>query len=1352
MNRIYYSAFCLCASIIFSKVSTAQHPNWAALMRSDSLSLFEMEQLHNAHWPKRPGQKGQGFKQFERFKSLHEGRLTDIGKPVSGEDVLRQWEELKTFNGNRSIAGNWQSLGPILDDVTTRDHIEGVGRVSCIAFHPTDANIIFAGAPAGGLWRSYDGGSSWSSNTDWLPTLGIASIAFNPENPQIVYLGTGDYDASDSPGMGVMKSEDGGETWEFVNTGIASLMVPCIRFEPGSNDLWACTNDGLYESTDEGATWTMISEFSNDFEDLEFHPTDANTAYATAQGKLYITHDGGVEWDTQSAVVGTGQRMLVEVTEAAPDVVYILKTGTYEFSGFYKSSDMAASFIEMSDEPNIMGWAADGSSSGGQAWYDLCFEADNMDSNTVYAGGIRLKKSTDAGTTWTDINPNYVHVDQHYLEMNPHNHDLFACNDGGLYHYVDNTEWLDISKHIVNGQIYQLGQSPHNPNHTLTGFQDNGTAEYDGVFWRRRGGGDGFECAYDHSETGYRYGSIYYGAIYRTTPEVVNQKICGDEELGINEEGAWNTPYKLHPADTTGNTLFVGLKNVWRCINIKEPEKDSIDWKRVSNNLGGNNSIDLNEIEISMSNPNIVYATEPSKKLFITHNALADSVIWTNLSNSLPSYLVAINAIETHPTDTNVVYICFHNDVYKSLDQGLTWILLSENLPDISTNTMVIDTSSYSNEGLYVGTDMGVYYIDTTMTEWINFSEGLPISSRITELEIFYGSTPSQHRLKASTYGRGLWESDLYSAETNNFPAVASIAASNSTTEAFSNFDVNILFYRSLSETDVSGFDALSDIEAYNAEVMSISGGPSNYTATIQPNIYGEIKLVVPGGAATDVLYGLETFHSDTLRMYYLPAPSTLGPDGPGGVGEAETVAFWLRADMSANGTQGTVQQWTDVMGNNYSAEQANMSERPALLVNGINGNPALQFDGINDYLSLEDVVPGRSMSAYMMVETDSIGFNQHGWFASARSENGYLMHPWKESTQYHGDVYDLEGESSGASSFYIGDAAAPHIYGFIYQQDDYHQTMQQVFDDNYYPNNGVDLGQRNNTTPIEEIRIGWDYEERFGKGRIAEHFVYREKLQTSHHRIVSNYMAAKYGIDMGPLTLYNHDAQNQEVIGIGRENEYDYHPVAQGKQNIRIMNATNLSDGDYLLIGTDNASMVILPELYPILTPRTERTWAFTETGDVGVVTIRIATSEFDNFQDLGIIIMEGDEFVTGGTAMWYPLLIQGPVLEAQIDFPSSGVFTIGQQPVVSVANLDYATATIYPNPANEVLNVQLHNAWPEQWQVEVRNAIGQLVHITMTQGKISTIDVSTFASGIYVVDVRVDGRVVMRQKLMIE
>ncbi|MEO0405519.1 MAG: hypothetical protein AAF193_11665, partial [Bacteroidota bacterium] len=359
----------------------------------------------------------------------------------------------------------------------------------------------------------------------------------------------------------------------------------------------------------------------------------------------------------------------------------------------------------MSDSPNILAWSASGDQGGGQAWYDLCLTADPNDENTVYVGGIRMKKSVDGGTTWLDIQNNYLHVDQHWLEFNPHNDVLFLANDGGMYRYDNGTDWVDISDGIVTAQIYKLGQSPHSPVKTMCGFQDNGTSEFTGSVWSRRGGGDGFECAYDPTDDEWYFNSLYYGRIYRTGPNIQNQQICGLDVLDVNEEGAWSAPYLLSRYDS--NTLFSGLKNVWRSRNIKTPVFEDIVWEKISDNLGNDNASNLNNLEESRADSNMVWCSKGVRRIYLTTNALApvEDVVWQDLSNNLPWLNLPVTAIETHPTDPSTLYIGFNSLVYKSTDMGETWEEWETGLPGVAVNDILYDVMS--DEGLYVGTDLG---------------------------------------------------------------------------------------------------------------------------------------------------------------------------------------------------------------------------------------------------------------------------------------------------------------------------------------------------------------------------------------------------------------------------------------------------------------------------------------------------------------------------------------------------------------------------------------------------------------------------------------------------------------------
>jgi hypothetical protein len=1352
MNR---STFFVLISCCIAQVAIAQsntHPSWVDLTQNRAITFESLKQQHDSVWTVRPTERGQGFKQMERYFALYNSRLNSQGIPYSGEEIIRQWEEVRGYSAQRSLSGNWQPLGPILDANTTRDHIEGVGRTSCTAFHPTDPNILLCGTPAGGIWKSNDGGNWWTSNTDWLPTLGVSALLFDPTNPQIIYAGTGDRDASDSPGMGVLKSTDGGETWEFMNAGIESYFINTLRYQNSTGWIWACTNEGIFYSPDQGLTWVQSSSNTINYKDMEFHPTNDQTIYATGGGRLYISYDGGVEWDYIMQVLGTGARMCVDVSPAAPDNVYVLKTGTTEFSGFYLSTDAGQTFVEQSDSPNIMGWAADGSSSGGQAWYDLCLSVDPLDAQVVYVGGIRMKKSVDAGVTWVDINPNFLHVDQHESQFSPVTHELYLNNDGGIYRYANHNEWIDISHGIINGQIYQLGQSINSPNNTLTGFQDNGTAEFNGLLWKRRGGGDGFECAYDHLNDITRYGSIYYGDIYRTNANVVNQKICGIDVLNINESGAWNTPYLLDRTDTTGNTMFVGLKNVWRSTNIKVNALDEMVWVRISNNLGGNNTTDINEMEHCSANPNIFYASEGSRKLFRTSDVYSENPTWVNLSNDLPVFNAPVNAIETNPLDSNVVYICFETNVYKSMDRGETWENLTSNLPDVTMNCMVLDTTDSGIEALYVGSDMGVWYKDSTMTDWLPFNEGMPLSARVTELEIYYSPSAGQHRLKASTYGRGLWESDLYSTSIQVFPPVCAIEQLMNTVEVYGNFEVSVRFANGLSDTDMSDFDDLNDLDVINATVNTITGGPSNYVVNLTPSAFGPIHIVVPASVALTIDNNLGNLPSDTLRLISLPAPALLGPDGPGGVGDASSLHLWLRADVNTTTNMGNVSIWGDVYGNGNVALENENNRMPALMLdeNGIGGRTAIAFDGDDDRLVAEDIPSGRSMSAYCIAECPEISFNEHGWFASARMPNGYLLHPWKNEEQFHAEVLDNNEGYSGTNTFYIGDASAPHMYGLLYEQDDIYQTMQTLFDDHIQYLPGVNIGERIDNALIN-INIGRDFGDRYGEGMIGEEILYGERLMPVANRIVTNYLASRYGIDLGPLSLYHHPEQPLEVIGIGMEGPHDRHLEARGLSQIHLSNAQSLTNGDYLLIGQDDDSFNMTNNAYPFLSERIEKTFGFTETGDCGTITISLSASLFNQTEGLGIIYTADDQFSINSALVFVPLVLDGNDLTASFDLPNEGIFTIGYAPELTVDPLLQAKMNLYPNPADHTIQLNLVDCEPEHALWMLLDASGRLVAQGALQRGVNTLSVEQLPAGVYHLRANLDGKQVLQSKVVI-
>jgi len=688
---------------------------------------------------------------------MMQNRISPDGRMPAADEVLKAYNAFVSQNDNSTaLSGTWTSLGPS----EIGGGYEGLGRINAIAFHPTDPNIVYIGAPAGGLWFSNDGGNQWSTTTDVLPTLGVSAIAIDPLNPATIYIGTGDRDAGDAPGVGVMKSIDNGATWQLSNTGMDNRIVGDLLIDNVNPQiLYAGTTSGLFKSIDGGSSWSLKENGA--FKDLAFKPGNNDILYGTQSGAFYRSTDAGENWTMITDGLAGGARGVLAVTPANPEIVYfMLSKGDNGFQGLYRSLDAGITFTEMSDSPNIMDWSCDGSGSGGQAWYDLALVADRFNANIIYAGGVNVWKSTNGGANW-QVNGHWyggcsvpeVHADQHIFTVNPVNNRIYIGNDGGIYWTANGGAlWNEITTGLVITQSYKIGQSATLEDMLVSGHQDNGTYQLNGDTWSAIGGGDGMECAIDQTDPNYRYSTVYYGSIDRHKG-TQSAQIAGNGTNGITEEGAWVTPFIIDENDP--NIMFIGYKNVWRSVNIKNNAASGVKWKKISTINTGN----LDVLEQSPVNTNILYASSAGS-LYICNNALQDEPTWLNISSQLLSSS-SISDIEASPFEENTVYLIQDKRIFKSTDKGLNWSEITGGLPAIHYSGIVYYKNS--QEGLYVCSDAGVYYKDQSLADWILFSNGLPAAARATELEIYYDSVSiAGDRIKAGTFGRGMWKSEMY--------------------------------------------------------------------------------------------------------------------------------------------------------------------------------------------------------------------------------------------------------------------------------------------------------------------------------------------------------------------------------------------------------------------------------------------------------------------------------------------------------------------------------------------------------------------------------------------------------------
>ncbi len=745
LNRITAVIFFLSISLFGLSQS------WVNIMLDSNYSLSQKSHAFKTYWANKEIEKGKGYKQFKRNEYFLQNRLNEDGKfEIKSDRVIDYWKIQKQINQQKGIgtAGEWVQLGPF-----GPANGSGSGRINTIDFHPTNANIILVGAPSGGIWRSTNGGNSWSTNTDDLASIGISDIKFAPSNGNIVYAATGDRDGGDTYTHGILKSTDGGIHWTLTNWNYPysyRRKTYKLLVDPTNPDIvYASTNLGLFKTTDGGQTW--VRKRVGVYKDMEFKPNDANTIYIASSSSIAKSTNGGNSFTNLSfSPAYSLSRIEIAVTNADPDYLYILggKSSDNGFGGIYLSTDGGSTISTRATSPNLLGWKSNGSDQGGQAWYDLSLEVSPYNKNIVFVGGVNIWRSVNAGQSWnisghwTGSGAPYVHADCHMIKYSPHNSTtLWACTDGGLSKSPANgSQWTEKNNNLSISQMYRLGASKNVASKIMTGWQDNGSNLMTSS-WNKVLGGDGMECIVSSDNSNILFGSLYYGEIKRSLNGGNNWSSITNS---ITEEGAWVTPYIQ--TSTNANILYAGYENVWKTTNKGN------SWTKISN---FSTSQKINALASAPSNNQIIWAAN-SSTLYKTTDGGQNWSIINGYSGSGSINYIAINA-----NNPDKVWICksgFYtgDKVYYTDDGGSNWTNISGNLPNYPINTIVNDKNS-NKDGIYVGTDIGVYYRDNILGEWVPFMKNLP-NVIVKELEIYYPT----NKIRAATFGRGLWESVLY--------------------------------------------------------------------------------------------------------------------------------------------------------------------------------------------------------------------------------------------------------------------------------------------------------------------------------------------------------------------------------------------------------------------------------------------------------------------------------------------------------------------------------------------------------------------------------------------------------------
>jgi photosystem II stability/assembly factor-like uncharacterized protein len=660
------------------------------------------------------------------------------------------------------------------------------GRVTSLLIHPADRNIIYAGSASGGVWKTTDFGTTWTNVFN--ESFSIGSLAFEPGNPNVVYVGTGEANpagVATYPGNGIWRSTDAGTTW--TNLGLTQTgHIGKIVINPHNpNQIFVAAlglyrgktaDRGIYRSNDHGSTWSQVL-FLNDTTggtDVVFSPVDTSTIFAAMwvryrtphvsilsgpSSGLYVSLNSGGTWSlvgsgfpSNSATLG---RISLATAPSDSSIMYALVASDANWGGVYKSTNAGFAWTKTYDG---------GTSGETQVWYNNVITVDPYNSKHVWSGMTSFYQSTDGSSYNIDFSYG-GHVDHHAIAYAPSDSNTIVIgNDGGIFISTDGGNSWSKSYDLPITQFYAGFIAQQNPQYLLGGTQDNSSMRtHTNVVdsWTFIYCCDGFYCLVDPTDTNYVYAEAQNGGLGYSTD---GGGSFFDGTIGISgsDRKNWETPIAMdlqHP-----KTLYTGTQRVYRTTNNMQ------SWTAISGDLtygDGGRVGTISTIDVSATDSNVVYAGTDDGRVQVTTNGGGS---WQSIGDSLPQRWVT--RITVDPDSSNIAYVTlsgfiqydFGGHIYRTTNYGTTWTNIGATLPDVPINDVVVDPMARTH--LYIGTDLNVMYTTDLGTSWNIFGTNLP---DVPVHDLALHSTA--RKLVAFTHGRSAFSTNLAPlTSVNNAP------------------------------------------------------------------------------------------------------------------------------------------------------------------------------------------------------------------------------------------------------------------------------------------------------------------------------------------------------------------------------------------------------------------------------------------------------------------------------------------------------------------------------------------------------------------------------------------------------
>jgi photosystem II stability/assembly factor-like uncharacterized protein len=557
------------------------------------------------------------------------------------------------------------------------------GRIVDIEFNPKNSNIVYAAAATGGVFKSIDKGLSWFPIFDDQPTLSIGDIGVDPNNPDVIYVGTGEANGGHNnfPGLGIYKSIDAGVSWQFSGLD-SSVSIGRIVVDPSnSNRVFVAavgsyftpnSQRGLFLSEDGGSSWekSLFISDSTGAIDIVINPSNPKEIYTAMwervrrpnlrsrthlygpSGGIFKSSDGGISWEKLGPQNGLPNpalkrigRIGLAISKSDPSILYSIYNDGSTPYGIYKTTDSGNNWISTNN--TIPG-------SGSFSWYFGQIRVHPENPEVIFALDVSLAKSNGSGVSWEFSygydGPEQLHVDHHALAFDPENPNyIISGNDGGINISYDGGVTWSPPAYLPITQFYEIGLDASNPQHYYGGTQDNNTirTRYGVDNWERILGGDGFYVIVDPNNSDIIYAESQFGNLAKS--------IDGGDSFssalnGINESEPtnWSTPVVMDPNNSS--VLYYGTHTLYRTTNAADY------WEPISpkltNYAEGFRLGTITTIAVAPSNSDVIYLGTDDGFVWVSSDY---GNTWKDISEDLP--LRWVTRVVVDPTDENIIYV-----------------------------------------------------------------------------------------------------------------------------------------------------------------------------------------------------------------------------------------------------------------------------------------------------------------------------------------------------------------------------------------------------------------------------------------------------------------------------------------------------------------------------------------------------------------------------------------------------------------------------------------------------------------------------------------------------------------------